>query len=453
MVLPPANFVIGRGVAFGDWVRRARETLAKSWSNSSIDHDEDGHLGCFSHSTVQRRLEDLSGSCGAGEIYCWLQCTSVANLPCGQDAQCIDAGTGKECVDHGQLCQPKCPVENVALEVSGAGESRVNGKYVARPPQGAHSGSHRMDYKQMHGTAWLQWNSQSKEWILKDTEHKNANTLYWSSDDVDTPWTCSWRVAAGEQPLPIVEEASKTTSDNDGFCNGMGTDMFMGGFVSLFDEIRKSGPCLIIFFSGWKLDEAWKFIFALVGALLAGVACEALLALRGRVSSLRLFTGKANRRRALMVNVALYATHRTVGYLVMLLAMTYSVEMFVAVILGLSSGYFVFNASQPVAEGETACCSNNWPSVASDKLDDPQCSSTTFIVEGMTCGSCAESIQRSVERLPDVSRASVNLATGYLTVCFASLDDASRLNLSKVVCKAVEEVGFAAREDVSTLVF
>ena len=44
------------------------------------------------------------------------------------------------------------------------------------------------------------------------------------------------------------------------------------------------------------------------------------------------------------------------GYLIMLIAMTYQTELFVMVILGLTAGHAVFNLDGPVLESAEACC-------------------------------------------------------------------------------------------------
>jgi hypothetical protein len=46
----------------------------------------------------------------------------------------------------------------------------------------------------------------------------------------------------------------------------------------------------------------------------------------------------------------------TMGYLIMLIAMTYQTELFMMVILGLTAGHAVFNLDGPVLESAEACC-------------------------------------------------------------------------------------------------
>ena len=49
----------------------------------------------------------------------------------------------------------------------------------------------------------------------------------------------------------------------------------------------------------------------------------------------------------------------TLGYFLMLAAMTYQGEIFIAVIVGLTVGHVTFNLKQPVGESVDACCVEN----------------------------------------------------------------------------------------------
>jgi Cu2+-exporting ATPase len=62
---------------------------------------------------------------------------------------------------------------------------------------------------------------------------------------------------------------------------------------------------------------------------------------------------------------------------------------------------------------------------------------STFPVLGMTCASCANSLERIVKYQPGVVNASVNFATGNLTVEYLpNMTDASKLQ------KAVQSIGY-----------
>jgi hypothetical protein len=72
----------------------------------------------------------------------------------------------------------------------------------------------------------------------------------------------------------------------------------------------------------------------------------------------------ANKRRAAhFAKIGLYAVNMILGYLIMLMTMVYSYEMFLAVIIGLAIGHSIFNLNAPVAASATACCAGrNEPS-------------------------------------------------------------------------------------------
>lgn len=69
---------------------------------------------------------------------------------------------------------------------------------------------------------------------------------------------------------------------------------------------------------------------------------------------------------------------------------------------------------------------------------------TSFEIEGMTCASCARSIEKSVSKLAAVSSVNVNLATEKMTVTF----DEAALNVSDIV-HTVEDTGYQAKLETS----
>ena len=68
-------------------------------------------------------------------------------------------------------------------------------------------------------------------------------------------------------------------------------------------------------------------------------------------------------------------------------------------------------------------------------------SDVTFPVTGMTCAACARTIERTLENVPGVQEASVNLATNRATVRF----DPSRADVTDFA-KAVRDVGYGVLE-------
>ncbi len=68
-------------------------------------------------------------------------------------------------------------------------------------------------------------------------------------------------------------------------------------------------------------------------------------------------------------------------------------------------------------------------------------SDVTLPVTGMTCAACARTIERTLQKVPGVQDASVNLVTNRATVRF----DPSRADVSNLK-KAVRDVGYGVLE-------
>ena len=63
----------------------------------------------------------------------------------------------------------------------------------------------------------------------------------------------------------------------------------------------------------------------------------------------------------------------------------------------------------------------------------------TFTIEGMTCASCAQTVEKATQKLSGVKIANVNFATEKMSIQFdeASLSEAD-------IQKAVSDAGYAA---------
>lgn len=63
-------------------------------------------------------------------------------------------------------------------------------------------------------------------------------------------------------------------------------------------------------------------------------------------------------------------------------------------------------------------------------------STTTYVVEGMTCGSCAGKVTDRVEQIPGVTDVDIDIATGGVTLTTdAPVSD-------ETVKQAIEEIGY-----------
>jgi len=73
----------------------------------------------------------------------------------------------------------------------------------------------------------------------------------------------------------------------------------------------------------------------------------------------------------------------------------------------------------------------------------PTTTETELAIRGMTCAGCVHTIEQRVGKVPGVVRCEVNLATGTARVEY----DPSKVTVEQL-CKAVEDAGYAAREQV-----
>jgi len=153
--------------------------------------------------------------------------------------------------------------------------------------------------------------------------------------------SCRWKCA---EPTPVP----------DRFCNGFGTDMYMGGFETSGDPNEN---CVILFFNVWILDTKAKFVFGCVGVILLGVFVEGMICIRRLVQTKKILRSVPALPRRIGI-ITLFGLNIGFGYLAMLVAMTYSVELFLCMVIGLVIGHAVFNSSAPVGESVDPCCAS-----------------------------------------------------------------------------------------------
>jgi hypothetical protein len=156
------------------------------------------------------------------------------------------------------------------------------------------------------------------------------------------------------------------------FCNnhdGNGIITFMDGFHSISTSTTR---CLNYYFPTWTLSTKYKFVLALVVSFLMPLGLEKLAIYRsGYLRKVSQNANVANRAedaststgwrqsitsmKELLILQTLYAAQQLGGYAIMLLAMTFSVEIFACVLLGLGFGQFMFvlNAKETKEEVES----------------------------------------------------------------------------------------------------
>jgi Ctr copper transporter family len=132
------------------------------------------------------------------------------------------------------------------------------------------------------------------------------------------------------QDLHVDEESINAAAAQ--FCYG-GTSMYMDGF-------HWTDPtCIIYLFPNWVLSSSGRLVGASIGTLFFGVALEAVIwKRRSFVQSVPLGWKR------LTASTLFYGLQLTMGYMIMLVVMTYSGPLFMCVIFGLMSGHAIFNA-------------------------------------------------------------------------------------------------------------
>ncbi len=158
--------------------------------------------------------------------------------------------------------------------------------------------------------------------------------------------TCKWECKPERPPA-----AGYKMSD---YCNGR-MDMLMFGFSRAGD---KKNPCIVLFVEAWTLDTRTKFAAGCVGVAALGFTIEALIALRRNLLRRKRLLVNAGARARKSLALLLFGMNLVLGYLAMLVAMTYSVELFCCVVLGLVAGHAVFNVNTAVGDSVDPCCAS-----------------------------------------------------------------------------------------------
>jgi len=177
--------------------------------------------------------------------------------------------------------------------------------------------------------------------------------------------------------------------------------------------------CIILLFHEWKLDSAARFAAAVFGTIALAVAGEALTWFRRN----RMSASAASQLRPDRLGVALrwlrrrpaawratmallFTLQATLGYFLMLVAMTYQGELFIAVVAGLGLGHGIFNTSAPVSESADACCVDDASDSAAAAAAVVRPTRTVRVFDGApptAASSKASALDRAVGALYDAA--------------------------------------------------
>lgn len=161
------------------------------------------------------------------------------------------------------------------------------------------------------------------------------------------------------------------TSKAELFCSGK-TSMSMTGFFFAFPG-SVSNPCIAYLFPQWVLKSPGQFWWGMFVSFVFGLTVEIAVLVRRIVNSK---AAHEHRRRARLVwrgtGLFLFGLNISIAYICMLVAMTYCVELFIAVVLGLTVGHLVFgNLRSHVKESADPCCVSGEPCSATGVKVNP----------------------------------------------------------------------------------
>jgi hypothetical protein len=128
----------------------------------------------------------------------------------------------------------------------------------------------------------------------------------------------------------MITMGNGTTSAAD-FCYATGMRMTMN--MDGFHFFAQGQHCLAFFFRNWLLSDQAKFYGAVVYAFLLAFLVEASSALRVHLE--RHFYRKLS-------HTFVYALQALLGYLIMLICMSYNIQILLSVVAGLMVGNLVF---------------------------------------------------------------------------------------------------------------
>jgi hypothetical protein len=160
-------------------------------------------------------------------------------------------------------------------------------------------------------------------------------------------------------------------SSGEAYCSGSGVSMYMSGFVWGEESNDGKFACLNILFRNWTLDTKTKFIWAIVATVGLGILVEAIVMLRrdAAVAEQAAMAAAAEAKTYTTkiawdsLRLLLMVLHSSLAYMLMLVAMSFRAELFLAIVAGLGLGHALFNLNAPVAynEDSSACHPTSTP--------------------------------------------------------------------------------------------
>lgn len=179
-------------------------------------------------------------------------------------------------------------------------------------------------------------------------------------------------------PQSSVRGSEKAESKNEvDYCYG-GISMFMDGFRWSTDE------CVIYLFPELILDTASKFNWACIVTVFLCFLLEYIIFLRKRMLTLKQLPPGLQ---GSCISALSYGTQLCLGYLIMLLVMTYSGPIFLSILIGLMGGHLLFNANDPLVQH--CGCASRKPTNEDNNNDDQKKEDSLYCCESNTTAMSA----------------------------------------------------------------
>lgn len=149
------------------------------------------------------------------------------------------------------------------------------------------------------------------------------------------------------------------------FCVGSGVTMSMFGLGASFNNPDRE--CVNLIFSEWTLDSEGKFAAGMIGVFFLSILTEAIT-FGQRALYHKLQPGQQRH----MIMTSMYTCQVLLGFVLMLIVMSYSIELLFSVVAGLAAGYVAFVDDESGKPKSFDSCHKNHESASCEASNEPE---------------------------------------------------------------------------------